>query len=51
MKLARNVGMLFLATWLILTGLVPLLHLSFTGLGTLQAILAIVAGVLIAIGR
>jgi hypothetical protein len=51
MKMTRNIGMLLLATWLILTGLGPLLHLGFTGLGTLKAILAIAAGVLIAIGR
>jgi len=43
--------MLLLAAWLILTGLIPLLHLSFSGLGTLMAILAIAAGVLIVVGR
>lgn len=51
MKLARNIGMLLLAAWLVLTGLVPLLNLSFSGLGTVMAILAIAAGVLIAVGR
>jgi hypothetical protein len=51
MKLTSNVGMLLLAIWLILTGLVPLLHLSFSGLGTVMAILAIAAGVLIVVGR
>jgi hypothetical protein len=51
MKLTRNLGMLLLAAWLILTGLIPLLHLSFSGLGTVMAALAIAAGVLIAIGR
>ncbi|MEX2151078.1 MAG: hypothetical protein WD793_12760 [Steroidobacteraceae bacterium] len=51
MKLTRNVGMLLLAAWLVLTGLVPLLNLSFSGLGTLMAILAIAAGVLIVVGR
>jgi len=51
MKLTRNVGLLLLAAWLILTGLVPLLSLSFSGLGTVMAILAIAAGVLIAVGR
>jgi hypothetical protein len=51
MKLTRNVGMLLLALWLVLTGLVPLLNLSFSGLGTVMAILAIAAGLLIAIGR
>jgi hypothetical protein len=51
MKLTRNIGMLLLAAWLVLTGLVPLLNLSFSGLGTVMAILAIAAGVLIALGR
>ncbi|HET7087734.1 MAG TPA: hypothetical protein VFL17_21050 [Anaerolineae bacterium] len=51
MRLTRNLGMLLLAIWLIVTGLVPLLSLSFSGLGTLMAILAIAAGALILIGR
>lgn len=51
MRLTRNVGMLLLAAWLILTGLMPLLNLGFSGLGTVMAILAIAAGVLIALGR
>jgi hypothetical protein len=51
MKFARTLGMLLLALWLIVTGLVPLLHLSFSGMGTAMAVLAIAAGVLIAIGR
>ena len=51
MKITRNLGMLLLAAWLILTGLVPLLSLSFSGLSTLMAILALAAGVLIVIGR
>jgi hypothetical protein len=50
-RLTRNLGMLLLAIWLILGGLVPLLGLSFSGSGTLMAILAIAAGVLILIGR
>jgi hypothetical protein len=51
MRLTRNLGMLLLAIWLILGGLTPLLNLSFSGLGTVMAILAIAAGVLILIGR
>jgi hypothetical protein len=51
MKLTKNVGMLLLAVWLILTGLVPLLNLGFSGLGTVMAILAIAAGLLILVGR
>ena len=51
MRLTRNIGMLLLAVWLILTGLVPLLSLSFSGLGTVMAILAVAAGALILVGR
>jgi hypothetical protein len=48
---ARNLGMVLLAVWLILTGLIPLLNFSFAGMGTLMAILAIAAGILIFVGR
>ena len=51
MKLTKNLGMLVLGIWLILSGLIPLLNLSFSALGTLMAILAIAAGVFIALGR
>jgi hypothetical protein len=50
-KVTRNLGMLLLGIWLILSGLIPLLSLSFDGLGTLMAILAIAAGALIVVGR
>jgi hypothetical protein len=33
MKLTKNIGMLLLGIWLILSGLIPLLHLSFSALG------------------
>jgi hypothetical protein len=51
MKVTRNLGMLLLGVWLIATGLIPLLNLSFSGLGTIMAVLAIAAGVLIIVGR
>lgn len=51
MKLTKNLGMLLLGIWLIISGLIPLLNFSFSGLGTLMAILAIAAGVLVSIGR
>ena len=51
MRITKNVGMLLLAVWLIVTGLIPLLNLSFSGLGTIMAILAIAAGALIIVGR
>lgn len=47
----RSIGLLLLAVWLILTGLIPLINLSFTYLSTGMAVLAIVAGILIIIGR
>lgn len=47
----KNRGMLLLGIWLILSGLIPLLNLSFSGLGTLMAILAIAAGAFIVLGR
>ena len=49
MKLTQNLGMLLLAIWLILTGLSAFISLG--GIGTLLAILAIAAGVLILLGR
>ncbi len=51
MKLPKNLGMLLLGIWLIVTGLIPLLNLSVSGLGTLMAILAIAAGALMVLGR
>ena len=51
MKLTGNIGMLLLAVWLILTGLIPLLNFSFSGLGVVMAVLAIAAGILIVVGR
>ncbi len=51
MRLTRNVGMLLLAIFLILTGAVPLFNLSFSGLSTVMAVLAMAAGILIAVGR
>jgi len=51
MRVTKNTGMLLLGIWLILTGLIPLLQLGFAGLGTLMAILALAAGVLILLGR
>jgi hypothetical protein len=51
MKLTKNLGMLLLGIWLIATGLIPLLSLSFSGLGTLMAILALAAGASILLGR
>jgi hypothetical protein len=51
MQVTKNIGMLLLGIWLIITGLIPLLNLTFSGLGTLMAVLALAAGALIIVGR
>lgn len=51
LKVTKNLGMLLLAIWLILTGLIPLLNISVSGLGTIMAVLAIAAGGLLVVGR
>lgn len=51
MRVTKNLGMLLLGIWLIVTGLIPLLQLTFSGLGTVMAVLAIAAGALILVGR
>ena len=50
MKFTQNIGMLLLAIWLILTGLIAFVP-AISGLGIVLSILAIIAGVLILIGK
>ena len=47
----QNMGMLLLAIWLIATGLLPLLHITFPNMGLILAVLSIAAGILILLGR
>jgi hypothetical protein len=48
----RNLGMLLLGLWLILTGLLPLLNIKLSStVATGLAVLGIVAGILILIRR
>ena len=48
MDITKNVGMLLLSIWLIISGLVALVPaVYFNGLGSILGILAIVAGVFI----
>ncbi len=49
MRLTRNLGMILLAIWLILTGLMPLVSIAIPVV--VMAVLAIAAGVLILLGR
>ena len=51
MKPTKNLGLLLLGIWLIATGVIPLLNLSFQGLGIVMAALAIAAGALIIFGK
>jgi hypothetical protein len=46
-----GVGATLLGVWLILNGLAAIIGLSFRGFGLLQGILALVAGILILLGR
>ncbi len=52
--MARRVsklGMLLLSVYLILTGLIQLISLSFAGLHVLMGLLAIVSGILLLLNR
>ena len=51
MKVIKNLGFVLLGSWLIATGLIPLLNVSFSGLGTIMAVVAVAAGALIIVGR
>lgn|GEM_PF-2473565 len=50
MKLGR-IGGILLAIWLIVQGLTEFIDLSFNGLGTIMAVLALVAGVFILLSK
>jgi hypothetical protein len=51
LRLPKNLGKLLLGIWLIMTGLIPLLHFNFEGLFLIMAVLAIVTGVLFLLDR
>jgi hypothetical protein len=50
LKLDRNLGMLLLAIWLILTGL-SALGVSFSGVGTITGLLAVASGIVLVMKR
>lgn len=47
---SNRLGIVLLSVWLILEGLLPLLGLHFAGSGTVLALLAIAAGILLLLG-
>ena len=51
MRITKNLGMLLLAVYLIVVGVLGLGVVSISGLGPVVAILAIISGVLILLGR
>ena len=51
MAFQKNLGLLLLAIYLIVAGLVALFGLTFHGIGIVMGILALVAGILLLIGR
>jgi hypothetical protein len=51
MTMTKNLGMILLSIWLIVSGLITLIGFSFQGLHVIMGILAIAAGVMIVLGR
>ena len=51
MNLTKNLGMLLLGIWLIVTGLLQVVTIQIAAIGTILALLAIIADVLILMGR
>lgn len=51
MVVTKSLGMLLLSIWLILNGLFQLVNIAIPEGGTIMALLAIAAGVLILIGK
>lgn len=51
MKITKNLGMILLSVWLILTGLFAVLNVQFEGKDIGMAILAIASGILLLFGK
>ncbi len=50
-RLTKNLGMILLGIWLLMTGLISLFLLSFDGLPLVMAVLALAAGIMVLLGR
>ncbi len=50
-RMGKNTGILLLGIWLVLTGLLPFLRVSLPHSSTVLPLLAVVAGVLLLVGR
>jgi len=49
--MTRRIGMILLGIWLIATGLLQVISVAIPGIGIIMAILAMVAGLFILIGK
>ncbi len=47
----RSIGMILLALWLIITGAIAVLGLTFQGIVVIMGVMAIIAGILLLVGR
>ena len=47
----KNLGMLLLGIWLVVTGLLPFVHINFANMGSILAVLAVAAGASILLGK
>jgi hypothetical protein len=47
----RSIGILLLGAWLVLQGLLSLVHFNFMGMDMVMGILALAAGILLLVGR
>jgi hypothetical protein len=50
-RLPASYGSTCAGAWFVLTGAASLVNFSFSGMGTLLSVLAVVAGVLLILGR
>ncbi len=51
LNINKNLGMLFIGTWFILTGLFSLIGFSFEGQNVIMGLLALLGGMMLVFGR
>jgi len=51
MKITKSLGMILLSIWLIVTGLLQLITIPIPDISLILALLAVVAGIMILLGR
>ncbi len=47
----KSIGMLLAGVWFVMTGLIPLFNISMTNLNLIMAVLAVVTGIMLLIGK